>query len=222
MPATRASTVSSNNPRNHRPRSYSARTHRYDRQSTSSCSDASDLIQYPDVEGIRKVQAEAMDRSSKGRRSESSKVASCDPRRGRSGSRSYMAKETGDRAQDARQRAGLEQRRRSHNTGRRDSGRRSDGAQEVRVHSSGERHRRPKNPERSKTLGDVDELRPERSHRENREHPKRPSERRTSRQEGEIHTPLRRERRSIVEVTEKREREKPPVRRHGGIHHKKG
>lgn len=224
MPATKASTVSSNNPRTqtHNPRSQSARTHRHVRHTTSSCSDASDLIQYPDVEGIRRIHAEVMDKSSKGRRSESSKVASREPQRRRSESRSYMAKEMGERVQDSGQRGGLEQRRRSHDVGRRDSSRRSDGVHEVKVHSREERRRRPKFPERSKTSGDVSELGRERSHREGKDQKKRPSERRTTNQEEIIRTPLRRERRSIVEVTDKCEKEKPPVRRYGGIHRRKG
>lgn len=216
MFATKASTVSTNDPHHRRSRSYSSRNYAHDRDFRCTSSDARHMVKYPDVEGIRKVHAEALNQSTEGRRRESDgQVASRTPRRAQSDSKTYMARRTEETAHEVGRRGDPEHRHRSHKLRREDSRPRGDTAHVSRTRSREETDGdRPPNLGRSKTAGEASIPRRERPHKEDKEPTRRQSERRSSLQEGAPHTPLRRERRSVAEGTDKRSREEPPVRRY--------
>jgi len=221
MFATKASTVSTNYPQTHHSRPRSTPKHAVDRDLRCIYSDASNLVKYPNVEGIRKVHAEAVNRSTEGQRRESDRrVASRTFRRTQSDSRTYMMKNTEETAHEVRRRGDSEHRHRSHRSKREEGRPRGDTAHVPRTRSrEGTDRDRPQYVGQPKTTREASRSRPERSHREDKEPIRRQSERRTSHREETDHIPLRRERRSIAEGTEKRSREEPPVKRYSARQH---
>jgi len=223
MPATKVSTVLSNCPQPRHSRSYPIRTHSYDRDSKSTYSDANNLVRYPDVEGMSKICAEAIHNSPMERHREiDRKVASRTPRRTQSHSRTYM-RQTEEAAHEVRGKDVSEHR--SHRSRREENRLRGDNVHVSKTRQSSreasDRHR-TRDSRRSKTTEEASRSRPERSHREDKGPTRRQSERKTSYQEGGVHTPLRREKRSVAENTEKRVREEPPVRRYNAFQHSEG
>lgn len=208
--------MSTNYPQSRRSRSYSTTKHREARDAKRTYSDASNLVKHPDVEGIRNVHAQAFNLSFAGRRRESERgVASRTPQRRHSDSRTHMTRKPEEVAHESRSRGDTEHRHGSHRVQREEGTPRGDVAYVSRTRSREEIDRdRAQHTGRSKTAREASRPRPERSHREYKEHTGRHSERRTSREGGADHLPLRREKRSVAEGTDKRPKEAPPIRRY--------
>jgi hypothetical protein len=213
--------MSTNYPQSRRSRSYSTTKRTEARDVRRTYSDASNLVQHPDVEGIRTVHAQAFNLSSERRRRESErKVASRTPQRTHSNSGTYMTRKTEETAHESRRRGDTEHRHGSHRLRREEGTPRGDVAYVSRTRSREEIDRdRPQHTRRSKTPREASRPRPEWSHREYKESPRRHSERQTSREDGADHLPLRRKKRSVAEGNEKRPKEAPPVRRYRAHQH---
>lgn len=221
MPATKASTVSSSHLQARRSHSYPVRTYTDEETSRSSYSDASDLIKYPCVEGIREIRAEAINKSPERRRKEADKnVRSHTPRRTQSDSRRYVTKEMVQPVDKLRRKPDSEHRHRSQMSSKGRDWVSGEAVHASKAHkgSGGEGARvRPSDLRRSRTTGEASRPTPERSHRDEAGTARRQSERRASHQEERIRTPLRREKRTIAGTAENGVKAEAPTRRYASI-----
>ena len=209
--ATTISTFS----RHHGTQAYDSRTlpyQAYEGTSSSTVSDSSEGVENIVVGGPRSIRAETCENLPEGRRSRAKRaMTSHTPRRTYSES-----KEPRVVVREVRRKSDSEHRK-HHRRSEKDDAREDDGVYVYKAHkrSEAETHRsRPSTRRRSTTnVGEASRTRPERQRTEDRDLRRRHSERKPSHREEKVHTPLRREKRSIVDHVPKSTRDRAPITR---------
>ena len=213
MPTTKTrSSTTSKYDRTQRSHSYAPQAPADETHSTVS--DASDLVMYRDVEAVRQVHAEAFKKvPERHRREHSQEMASHTPRRTYSDSRAYETKNVKEVVSEVRRRDSRHRPRSQRPRGE-ECGDRDDmvyNSDKRRVSGEEAERRRPRDLRRAKTTGATSKAKQERSYKD-REPERRHSERWISHQEEHrYHAPLRREKRSVADVSKPR-RVEPPKR----------
>ena len=218
--ATRISTAL-HHPRTHSLSSHISSYQVYENQSDSTVSGSSEGVERTDVAVLRRGRAGNCEDHPDQRRSRAKRaMTSHTPRRTYSHSLKHANETYGKEprvvVREVRRTSNSEHRHHHRKSEREDQ--REDGNVHVyKAHkkTEGEADRsRPSTLRRSKTdAGDASRTRTERRRTGDTEPPRRHSERRLSHHEERVHTPLRREKRSIVDNVPKSTRDRPPVTR---------
>ncbi len=221
MPVATTISTSSHHHRSQAYGSHSLPYQAYEGDSTSTLSDSSEGVKTFPVADLRRVRAEACEKLPEERRLRAKRAMTPHtPRRSYSDSKANAkdryAKEPRVVVQELR-RSGSEHRHHHHRRYEREDEREGERVYVYKAHkkNEGEVDRfRPSTRRRSTTIaGEASGKRHERLRTGDRELQRRHSERRPSHHEEKVHTPLRREKRSIADYTPKSTRERASATR---------
>ncbi len=222
MPVATTISTSSHHHRSQTYGSHSLPYQAYEGGSTSTLSGSSEGVKTFPVADLRRVRAEACKIPPEERRSRAKRAMTPHtPRRSYSDSKANAkgrcAKEPRVVVQELRRRSDSEHRHHHHRRYERDDEREGERVYVYKAHkkNEGEVDRsRPSTRRRSTTnAGEASGTRHERQRTGDRELQRRHSERRSSHHEEKVHTPLRREKRSIADYTPKSTRERASATR---------
>lgn len=199
-------------------RSRSQSRHPTTNENLSVVSDASDLVQYPDVEAVTQARAEAIKRAPERRSTEfNRKMASHAPRRTYSDSTAYRVRSARSTMDEERRKNESRRRHRLHASERTERG--DYGERTHVLPNKNQSNRKDVDRKyrvdlaRSKTTGGRNGLKYDRSHMENEMHERRYSERPSFRyDEPSHHTTLRREKRSVADNSSRPRRDEHPAK----------
>lgn len=213
MPGATTISTSSHHPRTQIYRSHPLRYQVHENAPISTVSDSSEGVENIVVGGPRRIRAEACGNLPEGRRSRAKgAMTSHTPRRTYSD-----AKEPRVVVREVRRKSDSSEHRKHHRRSEKEDAKADDRVYVHKTHKRSEAEAdrsRPSNRRRSTTnAGEASRTRYERQRTEDRDVQRRHSERKPSHREEKVHTPLRREKRSIVDHVPKSTRDRAPITR---------